>query len=129
MLLTVVKAARGIGSAWLLVDELPEPLPPETEEDEAADELVDEPPALVVPEFTADVVPVVEDACSTVLPVPLMSELEPLLSWVEEDVVPRLELFDVTALTPLVELAVSCEGELVEDPLPPEVVDAAEPCI
>ena len=101
--------------------------------------LADEPavPELPVPEpveLSCDWLPLVDVDWSKVpfvLPERALP-LDALLSWLDEEVVARVELFDVVALTPLVELAVSCDVPAEPPPPPPDplaVVDELEPCM
>jgi hypothetical protein len=116
----------------VLPDEEPPPALP------AVAELLPDPPeALEVPEVLGVLVPeievaaVVDAVCSTVLPVPLASDVEfaVLDSSEDDEVVVRPELLEVMALTPEVDVAVSWEVPVEPEvlplppPLPPEEVD------
>ena len=114
-----------------------EPLPPEVAEvpPEPPEELdVPEVLAVLVPEI--DVAAVVDAVCNTVLPVPLESDVEfaVLDSSEDDELVVRPELLEVMALTPEVDVAVSCEVPVepeVPPPLPPDEVDGDDelpPC-
>jgi hypothetical protein len=93
--------------------------------------------AVLVPEI--EVAAVADAVCSTVLPVPLASDVEfaVLDSSEDDEVVVRPELLEVMALTPEVDVAVSCDvpGEpeaplVLPPPLPPEegADDELPPC-
>ena len=110
----MVKAESGIGFVALVLEE--EPLLPADEEDD--------PPVVVELLLTADVAAVLEAVWRTVLLVLLVCAL--LLSWDEAEVVVRDALLDATEVTPLVEEALNCEVEVLEDPLPLDAELAVE---
>ena len=99
----MVKAESGIGFVALMLEEELELLLPD-----------EDPPVVVELLLTAEVAAVLEAVCRTVLLVGLVCEL---LSCDEAEVVARDALLEAMELTPLVEEALSCEVEVLDEPL------------